>query len=144
MVAIILTYRVKDLMTKEIVTLNADNTVGDASKVMAEKGSGYAIVLRAGKPVGIVTERDLVWKVMAKEINPSKIKILEVDPLTTIDPDADLGMAVEIMKKHQIRRLPVVRDYILYGVITAIDIINNFNKVVEKAIIKVVGGMYWL
>ena len=128
------------------MTLNADNAVGDASKVMAEKGSGYAIVLRAGKPVGIVTERDLVWKVMAKEINPSKIKISEVmtTPLTTIDPDADLGMAVEIMKKHQIRRLPVVRDYILYGVITAIDIINNFNKVVEKAIIKVVRGMYWL
>ena len=131
-------YRVRDLMTKEIVTVNADNTVRDASKVMAEKSGGYAIVLRTGKPVGMVTERDLVWKVMAKGINPSKIKISEImaTPLITIDPDADLGMATEIMKRHQIRTLPVVRYDTLYGIITAIDIINNFDEYVKKAIIE--------
>lgn len=133
-------YRVKDVMTKEIVTVNVDDTVSIASKVMAEKQGGYAVVLKAGKPVGIVTERDLVWKIIAKELDPSKIRVGEImaSPLITIDPDADLESAAEIMEKNRIRRLPVTRGDVLYGVITARDIVQHFNEYVKRAVLDVV------
>jgi len=133
-------YRVKDVMTKEIVTVNVDDTVSIASKVMAEKQGGYAVVLKAGKPVGIVTERDLVWKIVAKEIDPSKVKVEEImaSPLITIDPDSDLEAAAEMMEKNRVRRLPVTRGEILYGVISARDIIHHFNEYVKRAVLDVV------
>jgi CBS domain-containing protein len=133
-------YRVKDLMTKDIVGVSVDDTVAGASKVMVEKQRGYALVLKEGRPVGIVTERDLVWKVVAKEMEPSKVKVGEImaSPLITVDPDADLGTAAEIMEKSHIRRLPVLRGDILYGVITSRDIVRYFNEYVKRAVLDVV------
>jgi len=133
-------YRVKDLMTKDIVDVSVDDTVAGASKVMAEKQRGYALVLKEGRPVGIVTERDLVWKVVAKEMDPSKVKVGEImaSPLITVDPDADLSTAAEIMEKSKIRRLPVARGDILYGVVTTRDIVQHFNEYVKRAVLDVV------
>lgn len=133
-------YKVKDLMSKEIVTVDVGDTVYVASKVMAEKQRGYAIVLKTGKPAGMVTERDLVWKVVAKEIDPSKVRVEEImaSPLITIDPDADLSTAAEIMEKNRIRRLPVTRGDILYGVVSARDIVGHFNEYVKRAVLDVV------
>lgn len=133
-------YKVKDLMTRDIVKVSVDDTVFGASKVMAEKQRGYALVLKEGKPTGIVTERDLVWKVMAKEVDPSRARVGEImaSPLITVDPDADLSTAAEIMEKSRIRRLPVARGDILYGVITSHDIIQYFNEYVKRAVLDVV------
>ena len=133
-------YRVKDLMTRDIVTVNVDDSTSIASKVMAEKQKGYAIVLKEGKPAGIVTERDLIWKVMAKDMDPSRAKVGEImaSPLITVDPDADLSTAAEIMEKSRIRRLPVARGDILYGVVTARDIVQHFNEYVKRAVLDVV------
>jgi len=133
-------YKVKDLMTKDIVKVTVDDTVFGASKVMAEKQRGYALVLKEGRPVGIVTERDLVWKVVAKEMDPSKVKVGEImaSPLITVDPDADLSIAAEIMEKSHIRRLPVARGDILYGVVTTRDIVQHFNEYVKRAVLDVV------
>lgn len=126
-------------MTKDIVTVNSESTIEEASKVMAEKRRGYAVVLRAGRPVGMVTERDFVWKVMAEGRSPSEVKVLEVmsAPLIAVDPDADLSVAAEMMDKHKIRRLPVIRDEIIYGIITTRDIVNHFNQYVKKVMIDV-------
>ena len=134
-----MTYLIKDMMTKEVVTVDSEDTIEEASKVMAEKRRGYAVVLRAGRPVGMVTERDFVWKLIAKGKSPSKVKVSEVmsSPIIAVDPDADLSTAVEIMEKHQIRRLPVIKDGIIYGIITTRDIVNHFNEYVKKAMIEV-------
>jgi len=134
-----LAYVIKNLMTKDIVTVNSESTIEEASKVMAEKRRGYAVVLRAGRPVGMVTERDFVWKVMAEGRSPSEVKVLEVmsAPLIAVDPDADLSVAAEMMDKHKIRRLPVIRDEIIYGIITTRDIVNHFNQYVKKVMIDV-------
>jgi len=126
-------------MTKEVVTVDSENTIEEASRVMAEKRRGYAVVLGAGKPVGMVTERDFVWKVIADGKSPSKVKVSEVmsAPLIAVDPDADLSAAVEMMEKHQIRRLPVIKDEIMYGIITSRDIVNHFNQYVKKAVMDI-------
>ena len=134
-----MTYIIKNVMTKEVVTVDSENTIEEASRVMAEKRRGYAVVLGAGKPVGMVTERDFVWKVIADGKSPSKVKVSEVmsAPLIAVDPDADLSVAVEMMEKHQIRRLPVIKDEIMYGIITSRDIVNHFNQYVRKAVMDI-------
>ena len=126
--------RVKDCMSKDIVTVDGTLSVFAASKIMLEKNVDYLIVLESAQPAGIVTERDLVLKVMAKGEDPSKMKISEcmTTPIITTDPDAAIEEAVKTMAKHGIRRLPVVRDTIIYGVFTSQDLAKNFNKYEDK------------
>lgn len=128
--------KVVDAMRKEIVTINEETSVAEASKSMREKGEGCAIILRKGTPVGIVTERDVTWKVAGNGLDPKRVQVSEImsAPLVTIDPDASLIEAAKIMEEHKIRRLAVARKGILYGVLTAIDIARNLEGYVESEV----------
>jgi CBS domain-containing protein len=116
-------------MSKNVVTMDVAATAPEASRIMMKTGSGYLIVLEKARPVGIVTEADLVLKIMAKEREPSKVKASEVmsSPMVTVSPYASVQQAVSIMGKHRIRRLPVIHDNILEGVFTAQNLIRHFN-----------------
>jgi CBS domain-containing protein len=131
-----MSYAVKGYMESEVHTIVSTETVTAAAKVMAEKPGGYLLVLEEGKPIGIVTERDLVNKVLAEEVDPSTIKVSQVmaTPLVTIDPDEDLLKASELMREHTVKKLPVVRNGIVYGIITAEDIANKCGTYVDKTI----------
>lgn len=74
------------------------------------------------------------WKVTGKGLDPKNVKIDEIMsiPLITIDPDADLTEAAKIMKKHKIRRLAVVREGTLQGILTALDIARNLENYVDE------------
>lgn len=135
-----MTLKVKDLMRKDIVTVNVDDNIVDVAKVMKDKKVGYAIVLNNNKPVGIITERDIVWKIVAEHLDPQQIKVSTIasSPIISVDPDADLSLAADLMEKHNIRRLPVIKNDTLYGVITATDIVKHFNQYVKKAILEVI------
>jgi CBS domain-containing protein len=126
---------VKEYMIAQIVTIDGEVDIFVAAQTMAKNPRGYLIVLINGSPVGIVTERNLVNEVLAKRRDPSKIKVKEVmsSPLITIDPDALLTTAAEIMKEKNIRKLPVAKDNILYGIITARDITYEFNDYIYKS-----------
>jgi CBS domain-containing protein len=117
-------------MRKNIVTVDEGMSVTEASASMRKKGEGCAIILRQGKPFGMITERDVTWKVAGEGLDPKNVKVVDVmsTPLVTIDPDADLGEAAKIMNQHKIRRLAVVRDSVLYGVLTAADISRNLER----------------
>ena len=130
-----MTYLVKEFMSEEIVTIAAEANVAEASKKIAENPRGYTVVLQNGQPTGMVTERDLVRKVFAKSLDPSKVKVSDVmsSPLVSIDPDEELSKAAETMKANDVRKLPVAREGILYGIITARDIADHFNEYVDKA-----------
>jgi len=123
-------------MRKEIVTVNEETSAAEASKNMREKGEGCAIILRKGTPLGIVTERDITWKVAANGLDPESVKVSEImsTPLITIDPDASLIEAAKLMEEHKIRRLAVARKGILHGVLTAIDIARNLEGYVESEV----------
>jgi len=125
---------VKNYMRKDISTIDSGSSATEASKIMSVNKVGYLIVLERGKPVGIVTERDLVLKVMAKESNPKEVKIsgFMSSPLITIDPDSHIEEAVEIMKKHGFRRLPVVKNNIIYGIFTAKDLVEHYEELEYK------------
>ena len=128
-------YAVKGYMEKEVNTINGEAVAREAAKVMVEKESGYLIILKEGSPVGILTESDFV-KMVAQEIEPLTTKVSDImtTPLITIDPDEDLMKASELMRKHNVKKLPVVRDGIIYGMITSGDIANKCGAYVDKAI----------
>jgi len=126
-------------MEKDVQSINEDATVIDAAKQMAKdvgRFGGYLIVLKQGSPLGILTERDLVNKILARGADPSKTKVSEVmsTPLVTIDPDEDLLKAAEMMRQKNVRKLPVVRNGIIYGIITADDIAQKCGTYVDKTV----------
>ena len=122
-------------MRTEIPTTEDSASVNEAAKAMKKSARGFLIVLKGGSPEGIVTQRDLVDKVMAQELDPKKVSIREImsSPLITIDPDDDIQKASELMQKNNIRRLPVVKGGILYGVITSGDITMHFLDYVNQS-----------
>jgi len=131
--------KVAQAMRKEIVTVDENVSVTEASINMREKSEGCAIISRHGTPLGIVTERDITWKVAGNGLDPKSVKVAEImsTPLITIDPDADLIEAAKMMEQHKIRRLAVARKGVLHGVLTAIDIARNLEDYVESEVRKV-------
>ncbi|KON30163.1 hypothetical protein AC482_04550 [miscellaneous Crenarchaeota group-15 archaeon DG-45] len=123
-------------MEKSFPKISEEASATDAAKAISDSGSGFLIVLEGGQPRGIITEGDLVGKVMARELDPAKITAGEImsSPLITVDPDDDLLKASEVMQKNSVRRLPVVRDGIIYGVLTAQDIAQHCGDYVSKSI----------
>lgn len=138
--------KVVDAMDEEIVTIDESVSVAEAAARISEKGKGCAIVLSRCKPIGMVTERDITYKVVAKGLNPRKVKVSEVmsTPLIEIDPDADLVTAAKIMDEHKVRRLAVVRKGILYGVISALDIARNLEGYVETEVRKILRYAFFM
>jgi len=131
-----MSYLVKHYMRKEVPTVNESTSVLDAAKAMTEAGKGFLIVLKEGQPTGIVTEHDFVQKVIMGQKDPAKVLVSEVmsSPLITIDPDEDLRAASELMQKHRIRRLPVVRDGIIYGAVTTRDITKSLGAYADQSV----------
>jgi len=131
-----MSYAVKDYMDKDFPTIEITASVVEAAKVVSANNKGYAIVLEKGAPKGIVTEWDLVSKVLAVERNPRGTSVSAVmsAPLVTVDPDEDLIKASELMQKREIKRLAVVKGGIIYGVITATDIAQRCGDYVNKSI----------
>jgi CBS domain-containing protein len=136
--------RVAEAMRTNIVRVEEGVSVAEASLSMYKKGEGCAIVSREGKPFGIVTERDVTWKVAAKGLDPKNVKVAEImsTPLIAIDPNADLREAAKTMKKHKIRRLAVVKEGTLHGVLTAADIGRNVESYMDKEIRDILGYLW--
>ena len=121
--------KVKDVMTKTVITIESNKTVTEAAALMTENNVSNLIVMYKNIPTGIVTERDFVRKVLAKN-KPSTSKISEImsTPLTVIDPDAPIKEAARKMVRKGIRRLPVIKDNKLVGIITTTDIAKQLSK----------------
>ena len=118
---------VKEVMTRNVCTARKDESLLNAARKMLECGVGSIIIVENGKPVGIVTERDILKKVVAKNKVPAKVSLEEIMsyPLITISPTTSLREAADIMKKRGIRRLPIVDNGgNLVGIITDNDILN--------------------
>ena len=120
---------VKDLMTKNVVTIDANKTVVEAAALMSENDIGDLIVMDNNTPVGIVTERDFVRRVLAEgKSTESKVSEVMTRPLKVIDPDAPIKEAARRMVNKRIRRLPVIKDNKLVGIITAADFAKHLSK----------------
>jgi CBS domain-containing protein len=120
---------IKNLMTKDIITIDLRKSVFDAAVLMNGKTVGCLVIMNEEEPVGIVTERDFVRRVIAKNL-PLDTAIQEImsKPLTTIDPDSSLREAARLMLKNKIRRLPVVKHSKLVGIVTVADFARELSK----------------
>jgi CBS domain-containing protein len=125
---------VKDAMSSPVVTLDEDDASNKVAKIMDENKLGCVIITnKSGKPVGIITERDLVKGVLSKNLKPDAIKAKEImsSPLVTIEPDATISEAARRMSRLDIRRLGVLYKDNLVGVISSKDILGVMPELIE-------------
>ena len=124
---------VKDIMSSPVVTLDENATSNKVATFMDENDLGCVIVTKAGKPVGIITERDLVIRVLAKNLVPDAIKAKEImtAPLVTIQPEATISEAARRMSRLDIRRLGVIYKGNLVGLISSRDILGVMPELIE-------------
>ncbi len=120
---------VKDIMTKNVISIGVHNSVFEAAELMSSNQVGCLVIMDGEVPIGIVTERDIVRRVVAKKI-PLDTKISEImsKSLITIDPDASLKEAARLMSSNKIRRLPVLKQNRLVGIAVASDFVRNLGK----------------
>ena len=134
MLAVNVDIKVREVMTRNVITISPEKSALDAAKIMKKNNIGSVVVIENSKPIGIVTERDLCFRVVAENNVPSKVKVKDImtSPLITIDPNETLEEAARKMNKNKIRRLPVVdKNNNLVGFITYRDILTIAPEVIE-------------
>ncbi len=116
---------VKDIMKKNVIAIDQDMTIKDAAVMMDDSNIGCVIVTKKSIPIGILTERDFIKRVSAKE-TPLSAHLSEVmsTPLITVSPDETIWEAAEIMKKNKIHKMPVQQNNKIVGILTASDIVK--------------------
>jgi CBS domain-containing protein len=119
-----LSLKVQDAMIREVVTLDENATVREAAKIMNKFEIGSLIIVSKGKAVGIVTERDLLKRVVAeaRDANTTKVNEIMTTPLVVVEPDMDLEKAVKQMFQMKIKKLPVIDGKRLVGLVSLTDI----------------------
>ena len=112
--------QVRDIMEKNVITIDYTKNALDAAIILKEKEISFLVILKEGKPEGIVSERDIVRKIAAKDIKSSQIQIEEImsKNFKWVEPETEVEHAVQKMLNNNIRRLIVLEDEKLVGVIT--------------------------
>jgi len=115
---------VKEIMTKKVVTIRSDDMVFDACILYRDEKIGCLVVVENEFCVGIVTERDLIERTLCIRKNPETTKVSEImsSDIKTIYALDKVETAMDVMKKHKIKKLPVISDDKIVGIITVTDI----------------------
>jgi len=122
--------RVQDAMTADPVTISRSNSVVDVARLMESADVGSVPVVEGGTPVGIVTDRDIAIRVVAKGKDPNVTQVGEIatDQPYYVEPEQDLDEALELMAYRKIRRLPVVEDGQLVGMLAQADVVHEVKE----------------
>lgn len=117
----------KDIMATTVYRVDGNTTIRDASRIMADKDLGSLLVTQDHEVVGIVTEADLVKRVLAYDLNPDTHMVEEVmsSPLVTVDGDTGLLDARDLMDKESIRHLLVTTQDDIRGIVSIRDLIHR-------------------
>jgi len=118
---------VKDIMTKAVVSIDVSTTITDAAKMMEDIEIGAIVVTENNTPVGIVTDRDFAIKVVAHAYHPTTpVRKIMSAPLYSISPDEPVRMIADFMYTRRIRKLPVIDQDKVIGIVTATDLVRQF------------------
>ena len=121
--------KLRDVMTPNPRTLDSTATVQDAARVMRDADTGVVPIVENGKPVGLITDRDIVVRGVADGAEPTRpVRELATDTLVTAEPDMSTGEAAALMGQHQVRRLLVCEGDRLVGVASIGDIAVKEGK----------------
>lgn len=116
---------VAEVMNKSVIVMDINSEIPAVAKEMVNRDAGSVIITENGKAMGIITERDIVKNIITEDRKPSEVKAKEIlsTPLITIEPEANIVKASEIMLKANIKRLPVLEQGIVIGVVSNTDIL---------------------
>jgi len=129
---------VEEIMSTPPIAISPNASASEVAKIMTEKKIGCLIVVENKRVVGIVTRRDLVEKVLAKEKNPVKTRVREImsTPVIYVKPGTPILEVAKIMSRHDIRHVPVINNRGLVGVITDKDILSVAPDLIEVLTIR--------
>lgn len=119
------TITIGNIMTKSVISVDAALTINETAKMMEDGKVGAVIVMENNVPVGIVTDRDFSVKVAAHAYQITEpVKQIMSSPLFSVNSDEPVRIAADLMHERKIRKLPVIDDGKVVGIITATDIVN--------------------
>jgi len=115
---------VREAMTASVRSVSPSQSLADAAEMMKGQDVGSVPVVEEGRLKGIVTDRDIVTRAVAERRDPQSVKVEEIasHDLVTIEPDQDLDEALALMAHHKVRRLPVVEEGQLVGMLAQADV----------------------
>jgi CBS domain-containing protein len=137
---------VKDIMTKSVISVDSTMTVNEAAKMMEDAKVGAVIVMENNTPVGIVTDRDFAVKIVAHAYQiTTPVKQIMSSPLIATSSDETVLMVADLMHTRNIRKLPVIDNDQVVGMITSTDLVNqlaistedDIQKMYHETVIKV-------
>ena len=125
----------KDIVEKEFLYISSETTALEAARQMKARRHGFAIIVSsAGNPEGIVTEWDYLSKIVAEGKDPSRVKMVDImtSDLVSVDANVGLDQVAELMAHKGIRRVLVLKDHKVIGVITAAIMLSRLKEYVDK------------
>jgi CBS domain-containing protein len=115
--------RIAEVMTHGVVTAEGSDSLRHVGRLMRERNVGSVVICEAGRPAGVLTDRDLAIVVAAEDVDPAEPAGPHASrPLVTGEPDMDLEEAAALMVQHRIRRLPIRDEERLVGIVTIDDL----------------------
>lgn len=131
--------KVRDIMQKNVITIESVKKAHDAAIILKEKEISFLVVVKEGKPIGIVSERDIVRKIVAdnKDAQTTQLETIMSKNFKWVEPNASIESAVQKMLNNNIRRLVVLENENLAGVITQTDLTEFLrSKILINATVK--------
>jgi len=117
---------VKQIMNNSVVSVDSSVTATNAAKMMEDTGVGSIVVLENNIPVGIITDRDFAIKITAHSYPlDTPVRRIMSSPLISIDPNSDLWVASDLMSTRNVKKLPVIDDDKVVGIITSSDLVKH-------------------
>ena len=122
--------KVRDTMTGSPRSIDASTSVVEAARLMREGHIGSLPIIADEQLVGMITDRDIAMRVVAEAADHTNTSVGDVSSrdLVTVEPDEDLDEALQLMARHQVRRLPVVENGRLVGIVAQADIALKENE----------------
>ncbi len=125
---------VKDVMTKNVITIDSNQTILDAYRKYRDTKVGSLIVTDHNQLVGIVTERDLIEKAIDKDLKTTQIKDIMTSNVKTINPLDNIDTASDVMERYNVKKLPVLDNNNITGIITINDIVHTKPELTKRYI----------
>jgi CBS domain-containing protein len=131
---------VRDTMTENPSSIGASASVVEAARLMREEHIGSLPITEDEKLVGMITDRDIATRVVAEAADPQRTLVGDVysRDLISVEPDEDLEEALQLMARHQVRRLPVVEKGRLVGIVAQADIALRENETRTGALVEAI------
>jgi len=124
---------IRDIMTKAVISVDATVNVNDAAKMMEDAKVGAIIVMENNRPIGIITDRDFAVKIVAHAYPiTTPVKTIMSTPLIGISPEESIWHVADLMYAKGVRKIPVIEQDRVIGIITATDLVNKFAVSTEE------------